>query len=58
LDTKPCAKCGSADVVAGAVVWNAPLRFKAEGAGSFSRGKELRATACEACGYVELSLAR
>ena len=58
MDDRPCTKCGSKDLVAGAVVWNAPLRFKPEGAGSFSRGKELKATACEACGHVELSLAR
>ena len=52
-----CIRCG-APTVAGHAVWNAPIRFKPEGASQFSRGTPLRAVACEACGHVELLLDR
>ena len=57
-DGERCLKCGSSDLIGGAVVWNAPLRFKPEGAGSFRRGEEVAAMACDACGFVELRLDR
>ena len=52
-----CARCGG-PTVAGHAVWNAPIRFKPEGASQFSRGTPLRAVACEKCGHVELLLDR
>jgi len=51
-----CAKCGTSGLVAGHIVWNAPIRFKADGASQFRRGKPVRAFACEACGHVELAV--
>lgn len=57
MESERCLKCGSTDLTAGAVVWNAPLRFKAEGEGSFRRGEEVAAKACGACGFIELRLA-
>jgi hypothetical protein len=51
-----CAKCGAADLIAGTIVWNAPIRFKAKGASQFRRGTAVRAVACNACGHIELSL--
>lgn len=43
-------------LVEGAVVWNAPLRFKREGAGHFNRGTQVNAVACETCGHIDLYL--
>jgi hypothetical protein len=51
-----CAKCGAGDLIEGNLVWNAPIRFKAEGASQFRRGTPVRAVACNACGHIELSL--
>ncbi len=53
-----CAKCGAPDPIEGHIVWNAPIRFKAEGASQFRRGTKVAARACEACGHIELSLDR
>ncbi len=50
-----CAKCGGG-TVAGHLVWNGPIRFKAEGSSQFSRGTPVRAQACTACGHIELAL--
>lgn len=52
-----CSRCGG-PTVSGHAVWNAPIRFKPEGASQFSRGTPLRAVACEACGHVDLLLDR
>ena len=54
--TEPCAKCGEADPVAGHIVWNGPIRFKADDASQFRRGTPVRAHACQACGHIALSL--
>ena len=51
-----CAKCGEANPVAGHIVWNGPIRFKADGASQFRRGTPVRAHACQACGHITLSL--
>jgi hypothetical protein len=50
-----CIRCGG-PTVSGHAVWNAPIRFKPEGASQFNRGTPLRAVACEKCGHVELLL--
>lgn len=60
-DTEPemrCARCGGGPLIDGYLVWNAPIRFKAEGASQFRRGTPVRAHACEACGHIELALER
>ena len=53
-----CAKCGAGELTDGHLVWNAPIRFKAEGASQFRRGTPVRAAACGACGHIEISLER
>ena len=50
-----CSRCGG-PTVSGHAVWNAPIRFKPDGASQFSRGTPLRAVACEKCGHVDLQL--
>ena len=51
-----CAKCGARGPVAGHIVWNGPIRFKADDASQFRRGTPVRAHACQACGHIALSL--
>jgi hypothetical protein len=55
-DAGACAKCGADELTDGHLFWNAPIRFKAEGASQFRRGAPVRALACSACGHIELSL--
>lgn len=43
MTDEKCVRCGGDQLVEGAVVWNAPLRFKREGA-------------CETCGHIDLYL--
>ncbi len=40
------AKCGASGPVAGHIVWNGPIRFKADGTSQFRRGTPVRAHAC------------
>ena len=53
-----CLRCGGGAFEDGHVVWNAPLRFKTPGEGSFRRGRQVAARACTTCGHIELSLER
>ncbi|MCW5770393.1 MAG: hypothetical protein KIT16_02060 [Rhodospirillaceae bacterium] len=52
-----CSRCGG-ETEAGHLVWNGPIRFKAEEASGFSRGTRVRARACYACGNIDLTLER
>ncbi|PSN05655.1 hypothetical protein C7G83_20545, partial [Siccibacter turicensis] len=54
MTDEKCVRCGGDQLVEGAVVWNAPLRFKREGAGHFNRGTQVNAVACETCGHIDL----
>lgn len=56
MTDEKCVRCGGDQLVEGAVVWNAPLRFKREGAGHFNRGTPVNAVACETCGHIDLYL--
>jgi len=52
---RTCTQCGG-ETTPGHLVWNGPIRFKPDGAGSFSRGTAARAYACTACGHIQLWL--
>ena len=55
-----CPKCGGTEWQDGAIVWNAPIRFKANDISwlskQFSRGEPVKARVCRSCGHVELSV--
>ena len=56
-----CLRCGAPNpelgvlLVKGSTSWD--IRFRRDGAWSFSRKDPVRAVACRACGHIELVLA-